>query len=100
MANVFSFQKERKKERTVMEMLVAVVAAAGFYMFNLPHVHLYQMALPVRYEIIFVYHLHHADADATAGCNFHLDMVETMSSSQLLWDRAQPTCAQHLQLSL
>lgn len=63
-----------------MEMFVVVVAAAGFYMFNLPHVHLCQMALPVKWEIIFAHHLHQVDAGpwAAAGHCSRLDVVETM----------------------
>lgn len=63
-----------------MEMFGFVVTAAGFYMFNLPHVHPCQMALPVRWEIIFANHLHQVDAgpQAAAGCGFCLDLVETM----------------------
>lgn len=62
-----------------MEMVV-VAAAASFYMFNLPHVHLCQMVVPIRCEIIFARHLDHVDADprASAGCGSHLDMVEAM----------------------
>lgn len=62
-----------------MEMFV-VAAAAGFYMFNLPHVHPCQMALPVRWEIIFAHHLHQVDNGpwAAAGCHSCLDMAETM----------------------
>lgn len=61
-----------------MEMFVVV--AAGFYMFNLPHVHPCQMALPVRSEIIFAHHLLQVDAGprAAAGCGSCLDMMETM----------------------
>ena len=64
-----------------METFVVVVAAAGFYMFNLPHVHPCQMALPIRWEmVIFAHHLHQVDASprAAAGCGSHLDMVATM----------------------
>lgn len=63
-----------------MEMFVVVVAAAGFYMFNLPHVHPCQMALPVRWEIIFAHHLHQVDSVpwVAAGCRSRSDVVETM----------------------
>lgn len=63
-----------------MEMFVVAVAAAGFYMFNLPCVHPCQMALPVRWEIIFAHHLHQVDAgpQAAAGCSSRLDVVETI----------------------
>lgn len=66
-----------------MEMVVP--AAAGFYMFNLLHVHLCQMAVPIRCEITFAHHLHHVDANpwASAGCGSHLDMVEAMALSLL-----------------
>lgn len=58
MVNAFSLKKNKKtRKRTIMEMFVVVVAAAGFYMFNLPHVHPYQMALPGKWEIIVAHHL-------------------------------------------
>lgn len=72
-----------------MEM-VAVAAAARFYMFNLLHVHLCQMAVPTRCEITFAHHLHHVDADpwASAGCGSRLDMVEATGFVPALWDKA------------
>ena len=61
-------------------VVVVVVAAAGFYIFNLPHVHLCQMALPVRWEIISAQHLHQFDSGlwAAAGSGSRSDMVEVM----------------------
>lgn len=80
--NAFSFKegKKEKEKRTIMEMVVVVVAAPGFYMCNLSHVHLCQMALPKEQEIIFAHHLHQFDAGswAAAGYGSCLDMVETM----------------------
>lgn len=66
-----------------MEMVVVAAAAASFYMFNLLHVHLCQMAVPTRCEIIFAHCLHHVDdADpwASAGCGTCLDVMEAMES--------------------
>lgn len=79
-----------------MEMVVVVAAAASFYMFNLPHVHPCQMAVPVRCEIIFAHHLHHVDADpwASAGCGSHLDVMKAMGFVPALWDKVE-VWAQH-----
>lgn len=83
-----------------MEMFVVVVAAAGFYMFNLPHVHPCQMAVPIRWEIISVLHLHQVDVgpwslQASFGCGGKHGAL-----SWVMWNGADPAWAQHSQLPL